>query len=52
MVPNELQITPEQLDVVFHVAVVVLMSAAALFFSYLHELEGYARREDGRHGRR
>ena len=52
MVPNELQLTPEQLDVVSHVAAVVLMIATAWFFSYLRSLENYARREGGRHGRR
>lgn len=49
MVPNELQVTPEQLDVVSYVAAVVLIVATAWFFSYLRGLENYARCEGWRH---
>lgn len=49
MVPNEFDVSPEVMNLVAAVSTLVLIVFAARFLRFLHELEGYARREDGRH---
>lgn len=48
MVPNEIDVSPEVMDAVAAVSMLVLIVFAARFLRFLHELEDYARRTDDR----
>lgn len=44
MVPNELNVSPEAMNLIAALAATALSLLAARFFLWLHELEDYARR--------